>query len=159
VSGRVGLGFDVHPFGGDGPLVLGGVVLPGPGLAGHSDADVVAHAVADALLGAAGLGDLGTLFPDTDERYRGADSLRLLAEVAQRLAVAGWRVVNVDVAVVAEQPRLAPHLEDMVKNLTAALDGSPVSVKPKRAEGLGALGRGEGVAAWAVALLEAASPD
>jgi 2-C-methyl-D-erythritol 2,4-cyclodiphosphate synthase len=159
VSGRVGLGFDVHPFGGDGPLVLGGVVLPGPGLAGHSDADVVAHAVADALLGAAGLGDLGTLFPDTDERYRGADSLRLLAEVAQRLAVAGWRVVNVDVAVVAEQPRLAPHLEDMVKNLTAALGGSPVSVKPKRAEGLGALGRGEGVAAWAVALLEAASPD
>jgi 2-C-methyl-D-erythritol 2,4-cyclodiphosphate synthase len=159
VSGRVGLGFDVHPFGGDGPLLLGGVALPGPGLTGHSDADVVAHAVADALLGAAGLGDLGTLFPDTDERYRGADSLRLLAEVAQRLAVAGWRVVNVDVAVVAEQPRLAPHLEDMVKNLTAALDGSPVSVKPKRAEGLGALGRGEGVAAWAVALLEAASPD
>jgi 2-C-methyl-D-erythritol 2,4-cyclodiphosphate synthase len=154
VSGRVGLGFDVHPFGGDGPLVLGGVVLAGPGLAGHSDADVVAHAVADAILGAAGLGDLGTLFPDDDERYRGADSLRLLAEVAHRVAVAGWRVVNVDVAVVAEQPRLAPHLEEMVKNLTAVLDGGAVSVKPKRAEGLGALGRAEGIAAWAVALLE-----
>lgn len=161
MSGRVGLGFDVHPFGGDAPLVLGGVVVPGPGLAGHSDADVVAHAVADALLGAAGLGDLGTLFPDTDDGYRGADSLRLLAEVAERVAAAGWRLVNVDVAVVAEQPRLAPHLKEMTGNLTSALApcGGAVSVKPKRAEGLGALGRGEGIAAWAVALLEGSRSD
>jgi 2-C-methyl-D-erythritol 2,4-cyclodiphosphate synthase len=161
LTGRVGLGFDVHPFGGDGPLVLGGVVLPGPGLEGHSDADVVAHAVADALLGAAGLGDLGTLFPDSDERYRGARSLGLLTEVAGQVAAAGWRLVNVDVAVVAERPRLAPHLKEMAENLTSALAscGGAVSVKPKRAEGLGALGRGEGIAVWAVALLEDARPD
>jgi 2-C-methyl-D-erythritol 2,4-cyclodiphosphate synthase len=157
VNLRVGLGFDVHPFGGDGPLVLGGVEVPGaPGLSGHSDADVVAHAVADALLGVAGCGDLGTLFPDTDERWRGARSLDLLAEVAARVSGAGWRVANVDVAVVAERPRLAPHLAAMGANLRRALDavGSPpVTVKPKRAEGLGAVGRGEGIAAWAVALL------
>jgi 2-C-methyl-D-erythritol 2,4-cyclodiphosphate synthase len=161
LTGRVGLGFDVHPFAGDGPLVLGGVAVPGPGLAGHSDADVVAHAVADALLGAAGLGDLGTLFPDTDDGFRGADSLQLLAEVAERVAAAGWRLVNVDVAVVAEQPRLAPHVKEMAENLTSALAscGGMVSVKPKRAEGLGALGRGEGIAVWAVALLEEAQSD
>lgn len=155
---RVGLGFDVHPFGGDGPLVLGGVRLEGPGLAGHSDADVVAHAVADALLGAAGLPDLGTLFPSDDERYRGADSIVLLAEVGRRVAKEGWRVVNVDVAVVAEQPRLAPHLKAMAANLAGAIGAPAVSVKPKRAEGLGAIGRGEGIAAIAVALLEEAVP-
>ncbi|MGH8991811.1 MAG: 2-C-methyl-D-erythritol 2,4-cyclodiphosphate synthase [Acidimicrobiia bacterium] len=150
---RVGLGFDVHPFGGDGPLVLGGVrIEDAPGLAGHSDADVVAHAVADAVLGAAGLPDLGTLFPAGDERYAGADSMILLADVAGRMAAAGYEVGNVDVVIVAEQPRLAPHLEAMAKNLTAAL-GGPVSVKPKRAEGLGAIGRAEGIAALAVALL------
>lgn len=162
VNLRVGLGFDVHPFGGEGRLVLGGVVLDGPPLLGHSDADVVAHAVADALLGAAGLPDLGALFPAADERYRGADSMGLLGEVAARVAGEGWWVVNVDVAVVAERPRLAPHLPSMVANLGQAIvraartrDGlQPVSVKPKRAEGLGAIGRGEGIAAWAVALLE-----
>lgn len=154
---RVGLGFDVHPFGGDGPLVLGGVTLDGPGLSGHSDADVVGHAVADALLGAAGLPDLGSLFPADDERHRGTDSMGLLAEVAARLAKDGWTVVNVDVVVVAEAPRLAPHLGTMAANLTEALTaaGRPVvSVKPKRAEGLGAIGRVEGIAAMAVALLE-----
>jgi 2-C-methyl-D-erythritol 2,4-cyclodiphosphate synthase len=157
---RVGLGFDVHPFGGDGPLVLGGVTLDGPGLAGHSDADVVAHAVADALLGAAALGDLGTLFPATDERYRGVSSMGLLREVGARVTAAGWRVDNVDIIVAAEQPRLAPHVHAMVDNLGAALaplDTTAIAVKPKRAEGLGAIGRAEGIAAWAVALLSTIS--
>lgn len=159
---RVGLGFDVHPFGGDGPLVLGGVTINGPGLRGHSDADVVTHAVADALLGAVGLGDLGTLFPASDERYRGASSIGLLREVAARVAGEGWWIGNVDVVIVAEQPSLAPHLDEMVENLRAAMDRARepmgpvlhVSVKPKRAEGLGAIGRAEGIAAWAVALLD-----
>jgi 2-C-methyl-D-erythritol 2,4-cyclodiphosphate synthase len=162
---RVGLGFDVHPFTDDPAraLVLGGVTIDGPGLEGHSDADVVAHAVADAVLGAAGLPDIGTLFPAGDERYRGADSMRLLIEVAAQVAAAGWKVVNVDVVVVAEQPRLAPHLEAMGANLSAAFNrGSPpgpegsgaVTVKPKRGEGLGAIGRAEGIAAMAVALVE-----
>jgi 2-C-methyl-D-erythritol 2,4-cyclodiphosphate synthase len=158
---RVGLGFDVHALGGDRPLVLGGVELPGPGLQGHSDADVVAHAVADALLGAAALGDLGTMFPDSDDRYRGANSLDLLKTVVEKVRDAGWQVENVDVVVAAEQPRLAPHVAAMAANLTQAMaavaapagDDTLVSVKPKRAEGLGAIGRGEGIASWAVALL------
>jgi 2-C-methyl-D-erythritol 2,4-cyclodiphosphate synthase len=153
---RVGLGFDVHPFA-DGPgrpLVLGGVELPGEvGLAGHSDADVVAHAVADALLGAAGLGDLGRHFPDTDPAWAGADSTRLLATVVGLVAAAGWRPANVDCAVVLEAPRLAPHREAMEARLSAVV-GADVSVKATRAEGLGAVGRGEGVACWAVALVE-----
>lgn len=151
---RVGLGFDVHPFGGDGPLVLGGVLIEGaPGLAGHSDADVVAHAVADALLGAAGLPDLGTLFPAGDDRYADADSMILLADVAGRLPAAGYSIGNVDVVIVAEQPKLAGDIPEMAKNLERVV-GGPVSVKPKRGEGLGSLGRGEGIAAMAVALLE-----
>ena len=155
---RVGLGFDVHPFSARDagrPLVLGGVVLDGePGLAGHSDADVVAHAVADALLGAAGLGDLGGLFPDSDPALAGADRMRLLGDVVDRLRQGGWVAVNVDCAVVLERPKLAPRRSAIEANLTAAV-GAPVSVKPKRAEGLGALGRGEGVACGAVALVEA----
>lgn len=154
---RVGLGFDVHPFGGDGPLRLGGVTVDGPGLSGHSDADVVAHAVADALLGAAGQPDLGSLFPAGDDRFEGADSMTLLGEVMDRVRDAGYRVGNVDVVVIAEAPRLAPHLDQMAENL-ALLVGGDVSVKPKRAEGLGAIGRVEGIAAMAVALLEAAAP-
>jgi 2-C-methyl-D-erythritol 2,4-cyclodiphosphate synthase len=150
---RVGLGFDVHAFGGDGPLVLGGVTVEGPGLVGHSDADVVAHAVADALLGAAGLPDLGTLFPAADERYAGADSMVLLAEVAGKVKRARYRVGNVDVVIVAEKPRLAPHLRMMADNLQQVVGGF-VAVKPKRFEGIGAIGRGEGIAALAVALLE-----
>ncbi|MGH9027547.1 MAG: 2-C-methyl-D-erythritol 2,4-cyclodiphosphate synthase [Acidimicrobiia bacterium] len=159
---RVGLGFDVHPFDNGRPtLVLGGVQLPGPGLAGHSDADVVAHAVADAMLGAAGLGDLGTMFPADDAEHRNADSLQLLRAVVDRVSAARWWVENVDVVVAAEQPRLAPHLTKMIANLSGALaaggepmgGGVAVSVKPKRAEGLGSIGRGEGIAAWAVALL------
>jgi len=152
---RVGMGFDIHAFS-DNPdrrLVLGGVVLEGPGLAGHSDADAVAHAIADALLGAAGLGDLGEHFPDTDPAWAGADSIELLRQVVERVAAAGWRPANVDCAVVLERPKLAPHRKDMEALLSAAV-GAPVSVKAGRAEALGAIGRGEGVACWAVALVE-----
>jgi 2-C-methyl-D-erythritol 2,4-cyclodiphosphate synthase len=149
---RVGLGYDVHAVGGDRPLVLGGVRVDGPGLVGHSDADAIAHAVADALLGAAQLPDLGTLFPADDDRYRDADSIGLLQEVVARVTAEGWAVANVDVVVVAERPRLAPHREDMNATLSAAV-GAPVNVKPKRGEGVGALGRGDGIAVTAVALL------
>jgi 2-C-methyl-D-erythritol 2,4-cyclodiphosphate synthase len=153
---RVGMGFDVHAFSADPGrrLVLGGVELPGEqGLAGHSDADVVAHAIADALLGAAGLGDLGERFPDTDPAWREADSLDLLARVVADTAGAGWRAANVDCTVVLELPRLAPHRAQMQDRL-ATVVGAPVTVKATRPEGLGALGRGEGVACWAVALVE-----
>lgn len=152
---RVGLGFDVHPFGGpDRPLVLGGVRVPAErGLAGHSDADAVAHAVADALLGAAGLGEIGEHFPDTDPRWAGADSMAILAEVVTMVRAAGWAPVNVDCVVVLEMPRLAPVRSEMQRRL-ASVVGAPVSVKARRAEGLGAIGRAEGVACLAVALLE-----
>ena len=159
---RVGLGYDVHAFGGEGPLVLGGVVLEGTGLVGHSDADAVAHAVADAVLGGSDLPDLGTLFPADDEKWRGASSIELLRDVAQRVHAAGWWVANVDVVVAAEQPRLAPHVDAMAANLIDALqaaaepmgEGIRVRVKPKRGEGVGAIGRSEGIAVWAVALLD-----
>lgn len=153
---RVGMGFDVHPFSDDErrALVLGGVTFPGErGLAGHSDADAVAHAAADALLGAAGQGDLGRHFPDTDPVWAGADSLGLLARAGQLVREAGWRPVNVDCTVVLEAPKLAPHRMAMEERLSAAL-GAPVTVGAKRPEGLGALGRGEGVACWAVALVQ-----
>jgi 2-C-methyl-D-erythritol 2,4-cyclodiphosphate synthase len=161
---RVGLGFDVHPFGGDRPLVLGGVPLDGRGLVGHSDADVIAHAVADAMLGPAGLPDLGALFPAGDDRYRDAASLELLHEVATKVSAGYWWVSNVDVVVAAEEPRLAPHLDAMCANLVRALEpvrepmglGVHVSITPKRGEGLGFVGRVEGIAAWAVVLLEQA---
>jgi 2-C-methyl-D-erythritol 2,4-cyclodiphosphate synthase len=150
------MGFDVHPFAdAAGPLVLGGVVFEGErGLRGHSDADVVAHAVSDALLGAAGLGDIGQHFPDTEPEWAGADSMRLLAEVVRRVGDEGWSVVNVDCTVVCEVPKLAPRREAMSAALTAVVD-APVTVKGTRAEGLGAIGRGEGIACWAVALVEA----
>jgi 2-C-methyl-D-erythritol 2,4-cyclodiphosphate synthase len=159
---RVGLGFDVHPFGDGGTLVLGGVELEGPALVGHSDADAVSHAVADALLGAAGLPDLGTLFPADDERYRDVSSIRLLRDVAARVSAAGWQLANVDVVLAAERPALASHVRAMTSNLSGALvalfpePGAQrlVSVKPKRGEGLGAIGRAEGIAVWAVALLD-----
>ena len=149
------MGFDVHPFSDDPDrvMVLGGVRFDGPGLAGHSDADVISHAVADALLGAAGLGDIGMHFSDTDPRWAGADSLELLAAVVVAVAGAGFTVANVDCSVVLEAPKLAPHREAMAANLSAAVN-APVSVKAKRAEGLGAIGRGEGIACWAVALVE-----
>jgi 2-C-methyl-D-erythritol 2,4-cyclodiphosphate synthase len=151
---RVGMGYDIHPVGGDRPLVLGGVELPGPGLVGHSDGDVVAHAVADALLGAAGLGDLGTLFPASDEAFAGADSVALLADVFTRVTAEGWFVNNVDVVIAAEAPKLAAHVPAMVENVGRAVGGAPVSLKAKSGEGVGVIGRGEAVAAWAVAMLD-----
>jgi 2-C-methyl-D-erythritol 2,4-cyclodiphosphate synthase len=162
MKSRVGLGFDIHPFGDAPPLVLGGVRIDGsPRLAGHSDGDAIAHAVADALLGPSGLPDLGTLFPAGDESLAGADSMQLLGDVAERVAHLGWWVENVDVIVAAEQPVLAPHAEAMVANLVSTLaptrepmgSGIGVAVRPKRGEGLGAIGRAEGIAVWAVAAL------
>lgn len=157
---RVGQGFDVHPFSDDParPLVLGGVTVPAfPGLAGHSDADVVAHALADAVLGAAGLGDIGTHFPADQDRWAGADSMVLLEQCRTMAGGAGWVPVNAQCTVVCERPRLAAHLAAMVERCTAVL-GAPVAVTAKRAEGLGAIGRVEGIAALAVALL-AGVPD
>ncbi|HUQ38602.1 MAG TPA: 2-C-methyl-D-erythritol 2,4-cyclodiphosphate synthase [Acidimicrobiales bacterium] len=156
MSLRIGQGIDIHRFSDDPgrALVLGGVTITGgPGLDGHSDADVVCHAVADALLGAAGLGDLGAHFADDDERWRGADSTGLLTAVVERVAAAGWRPVNVDCTVVTETPKLAPHVAAMTARLTEVL-GAPASVKATRAEGLGAIGRVEGMACLAVALIE-----
>ena len=153
---RVGQGFDIHRFSDDPgrPLVLGGVVFPGaPGLVGHSDADVIAHACADALLGALGLGDIGSWFPDTDITYAGADSVELLRTVVDAVHRAGWHVANIDCSVVAEEPKLAPRRDEMQARLTAVV-GAPVTVKGRRAEGMGALGRREGIACWAVALVE-----
>jgi 2-C-methyl-D-erythritol 2,4-cyclodiphosphate synthase len=154
VTIRVGQGFDVHAFSDDPGrrLVLGGVVVPGRGLKGHSDADVVCHAIIDALLGAAGVGDIGTMFPDTSPDLTDADSLGLLVCALERISPP-WRTVNVDCTVIAEAPRLAAYRETMQHCLGDAL-GAPVSVKAKRAEALGALGRGEGIACLAVALLQ-----
>jgi 2-C-methyl-D-erythritol 2,4-cyclodiphosphate synthase len=156
---RVGLGFDVHPLVAGRRLVLGGVEIPSErGLGGHSDADVLTHAVADALLGALALGDLGQHFPDSDPQYRGISSLRLLAAVVDRVRDHGGRIVNVDATVVAEGPRLADWLAAMRERLaeTLGLGVDRVSVKAKRAEQLGALGRHEGIAAMAVALVDVA---
>jgi 2-C-methyl-D-erythritol 2,4-cyclodiphosphate synthase len=152
---RIGQGLDIHPFSDDPhrPLVLGGVVIEGArGLAGHSDADAVCHALTDAVLGAAGLGDLGRHFPDTDDRWAGADSIELLHHVVALAAGEGLVCVNADCTVVTEAPRLAPHIDAMVDRLTGAV-GAPVSVKATRAEGLGALGRAEGVACLAIVLM------
>ncbi len=157
---RVGQGIDVHPFSEDPdrPLVLGGVVVTGDGvrgLEGHSDGDAVAHAVCDAVLGAAGLGDLGRHAPDTDPAWKGADSLDLLARIVGLAREAGWSPVNADCTVVAERPRLVPFADAMAERIGAVL-GAPVNVKATRAEGLGALGRAEGIACVAVVLLAAA---
>lgn len=152
---RVGNGFDVHRWSDDPSrrLVLGGVEFEGArGLEGHSDADPVAHACTDALLGAAGLGDIGSMFPDTDERWRGADSVQMLAEAARLVRGAGWAVQNVDCTVVLDDPKVAPVREAAQQRLSDAV-GAPVTLKGKRSEGVGALGRGEGVVAWAVALI------
>lgn len=154
---RVGLGFDLHPVAADRPLLLGGVTVPADfGLGGHSDADVLTHAIAEALLGALALGDLGRHFPDTDPRYRGISSLVLLRQVVELVGARGGRLVNVDATVLAEAPRLAPFLPEMAKRLADAM-GLPlaaVSVKAKSPEGLGLLGRREGLAAMAVVGVE-----
>lgn len=154
---RIGQGIDVHRFSSDPdrPLVLGGITVDADdatGLDGHSDADAVAHAIADALLGAAGLGDIGRHFPDTDAQWAGADSMTLLARVVELVAEAGWVPVNADCTVVAERPKLAPYVGLMADRLGGVL-GAPVSVKATRAEGLGALGRAEGIACTAVVLV------
>jgi 2-C-methyl-D-erythritol 2,4-cyclodiphosphate synthase len=153
---RVGQGIDIHRFSEDPhrPLVLGGVVIEGArGLAGHSDADAVCHALADAILGAVGLGDLGRHFPDTDPKWSGADSVALLNEVVRMAATKGFAVVNADCTIVADTPRLAPHTDAMVERLVHVL-GAPVSVKATRAEGIGALGRAEGIACLAIVLVD-----
>ncbi|HEY7540611.1 MAG TPA: 2-C-methyl-D-erythritol 2,4-cyclodiphosphate synthase [Methylomirabilota bacterium] len=154
---RVGFGFDVHPLAPGRPLVLGGVTVDfDRGLAGHSDADVLSHAVAEALLGALALGDLGRHFPDTDPRYRGISSLRLLRNVVDLVAARGGRLVNVDATVLAQAPRLSPLLPEMAKRLaeTLGLEVDRVSVKAKSPEGLGLVGRQEGMAAMAVVSVE-----
>jgi 2-C-methyl-D-erythritol 2,4-cyclodiphosphate synthase len=154
---RVGLGFDLHPTDSGRPLILGGVEVPsGRGLHGHSDADVLSHAVSDALLGALALGDLGRLFPDTDPRYKDVSSLRLLKEVAELVVSKGGQVVNVDATIIAQAPRLASWLPEMAKRLaeTLGLDPDRVSVKAKSPEGLGLLGRQEGIASMAVVAVE-----
>lgn len=153
---RVGLGVDAHAFSAGRPLVIGGVTVPHDvGLAGHSDADVLSHAIGDALLGAAGLGDLGAMFPASDA-WRGASSLALLEHIAASVAEAGWQVVNVDGTVIAESPRMGPHVATMVRNIARALsiDARLVSVKATTTDGLGFTGRGEGIAAMAVALVQ-----
>lgn len=152
---RVGQGFDIHRHSDDDQveLVLGGCRFDGErGLAGHSDADVPAHAAADALLGAAGLGDLGEHFPDDDPAWKDADSLELLSAVAALVRQAGWSIGNIDVKVVCERPRIAPRKDEMERNLTNAA-GAPVTVSGRRAEGLGAIGRQEGIMALAVAVI------
>jgi len=159
---RIGLGYDIHPFAGARLLVLGGETIPYPrGLAGHSDADALCHAIADALLGALALGDLGAHFPDTEPRWKNARSLELLKEVVAMVHERGWRVGNVDATIVTEMPKLAPHVPAIRANLADVL-GIPlerVSVKATRPEKLGALGRNEGLAVQAIALVHPADEE
>lgn len=158
---RIGQGYDLHRLEPGRPLILGGVTIPHDrGLAGHSDADVLAHAITDALLGAANLGNIGALFPDTDPRYKGADSLLLLEEAYGRVREAGWAVGNIDSTIVAQQPRLNPHLDVIRATLaeTLAIAVDAVSVKPKTNEGVGPEGREEAISAHAVVLLVHAIP-
>jgi 2-C-methyl-D-erythritol 2,4-cyclodiphosphate synthase len=154
---RIGLGVDAHALAEGVPLVLGGVTIDFPrGLAGHSDGDVIAHALTDAVLGAAGLGDIGSLFPPDDERWQGADSLELLRDAYGRVRDAGYELVNADCVLVGEEPRIAPHRDEMRSRLAAALGVDPgrVNVRATTTDRLGYTGRGEGLAAEAVALLE-----
>jgi len=153
---RIGHGFDVHAFAAERKLIIGGVEIPHPfGLAGHSDADVLLHAICDALLGAAGLGDIGRHFPDNDPRFKGIDSRELLRDVAKRIKDLGWRTVNVDATIIAQAPKMAPHIGQMVANIAADLGIEPgcVNVKATTTEKLGFTGRGEGIAAEAVCLM------
>lgn len=157
LSIRIGHGFDVHQFGTDRKLILGGVEIPYElGLVGHSDADVLVHALMDAMLGACALGDIGHLFPDSNDAYLGADSMKLLAEVTRVTAEAGYIMCNCDVTVICQKPKLAPYIADMRSNIAKVIgvDVSQVSVKATTTEGLGFTGRGEGIAAEAVCLME-----
>jgi 2-C-methyl-D-erythritol 2,4-cyclodiphosphate synthase len=157
---RIGQGFDVHALVPGRKLIVGGVDIPFErGLLGHSDADVLLHAVTDALLGAAGLGDIGRHFPDNDARFKDADSRRLLREAARLVEAAGYRTINIDATVIARAPRMAPHVAAMAANIAADLGITPadVNIKAKTTEGLGFTGRGEGIAAQAVALVERAA--
>jgi 2-C-methyl-D-erythritol 2,4-cyclodiphosphate synthase len=155
VTYRVGIGVDAHALVDGVPLVLGGVELVHPrGLAGHSDGDVIAHALIDALLGAAGLGDIGSLFPSGDERFRGASSLDLLRDAYGRVRDAGWQLVNADCVLVGEEPKILLHREQMKQRLSEAVGGNNVNVRATTTDGLGFTGRGDGLAAQAVALLE-----
>ncbi len=156
---RIGEGWDVHALVAGRPLVLGGVTIPhDKGLLGHSDADALLHAITDALLGAAGLGDIGRHFPDTDERFRGADSAVILAEAVRRVRERGWQVVNLDSTVIAQAPKLAPHIEAMRARIAQvlAIDAAQVNVKAKTAEKMGPVGEGRSIEARAVVLLSAA---
>jgi 2-C-methyl-D-erythritol 2,4-cyclodiphosphate synthase len=159
---RVGQGFDIHAFAAGRKLIIGGVEIPFErGLAGHSDADVLLHAICDALIGAAGLGDIGTHFPDSEPRYRGIDSRKLLRAVAERIHASGLLIVNVDTTIIAQAPKMAPHIPLMRENIALDLgvEVAAVNVKAKTAEHLGALGRGEGIAAQAIALLTTQPTD
>jgi 2-C-methyl-D-erythritol 2,4-cyclodiphosphate synthase len=153
---RIGEGWDSHALVSGRALILGGVTIPHThGLLGHSDADALAHAITDALFGAAALGDIGRHFPDTDEQFRGADSLALLAEAARRVRAAGWKIANIDCTIVAEKPKMAPHVPAMRLRLgqTLTLQPDQVNIKAKTAEGMGPVGRGESIEARAVCLL------
>lgn len=155
---RIGQGFDVHALVEGRPLILGGVTIAHThGLKGHSDADALLHAVTDALLGAAGLGDIGRLFPDTDPQFKGADSRVLLREAYQRVRASGWQLVNLDATIHAQAPKIGPHAPAMVENIASDLDVpvAVINIKAKTNEGLGHLGRKEGIAANAVVLLRA----
>ncbi|MBR6405927.1 MAG: 2-C-methyl-D-erythritol 2,4-cyclodiphosphate synthase [Lachnospiraceae bacterium] len=159
---RIGTGYDVHRLAEGRDLIIGGVKIPYErGLLGHSDADVLLHAIADALLGAAALGDIGKLFPDSDPKYKGADSRMLLSEVGARIWAAGYRIENVDSTIIAQAPKMAPYHDEMVQNIAAALqiDPSRVSVKATTEEHLGFTGRGEGISAQAVCLLAAVAGE
>ncbi len=156
---RIGEGWDVHALVEGRPLVLGGVTIPhDKGLLGHSDADALLHAITDALLGAAGLGDIGRHFPDTDPKFRGADSAQLLAEAARRVRAQGWEIMNLDSTIVAQAPKMAPHIEAMRARIAQVLGLSPscVNVKAKTAEKMGPVGEGRSIEARAVVLLTAA---
>lgn len=153
---RIGNGYDIHRLGPDRLLIMGGVTIPHPlGLVGHSDADVLTHAIMDAMLGALALGDIGHYFPPTDEKWRGADSLALLAQVNQLIGDRGWRVGNLDTVIIAERPKMKPHLPAMAENLARVLGlpGDRVGIKATTNEGLGPEGREEGIAAHAVVIL------
>ena len=154
---RVGFGYDIHPLVENRPLILSGVNIPSnKGLSGHSDADVVCHAIADALLGAAGLGDIGEHFPDTDNQYKDFNSLIFLKEIEKKIHFQKLKIVNIDVSIVLEHPKIGPYKNDMVKNLSKSLFIRPdqVNIKATRGEGLGFVGRGEGAICYAMALLE-----